>query len=79
VVDLRSPSADQWADASEAGAALISAFHSLSAACRELLSLCWTASLSYEEIAETLGKSIGYIGPTRRRCLDTLRARAGLT
>ncbi len=79
VIDLRTPSAEQWATADEASRSLVEAYHGLSEACRELLALCWTESLSYEDIALTLGKSIGYIGPTRRRCLDTLRAKAGLT
>ncbi len=79
VIDLRTPTAEQWVTTDEATRALVEAYHGLSAACRELLALCWTESLNYEDIALTLGKSIGYIGPTRRRCLDTLRARAGLT
>jgi RNA polymerase sigma factor (sigma-70 family) len=42
--------------------------------CQQLLRLlAATPQLSYTEIAAALARPIGYIGPTRRRCLDKLR------
>jgi RNA polymerase sigma factor (sigma-70 family) len=51
------------------------AFEGLSEDCRQLLRLlCADPPLSYEEIAEIVGRPIGSLGPTRSRCLDRLRA-----
>ena len=51
------------------------AFETLSEDCRQLLRLlCTDPPLSYEEIAEIVGRSIGSLGPTRSRCLDRLKA-----
>jgi RNA polymerase sigma factor (sigma-70 family) len=43
--------------------------------CRELLSLLYfqSSDLSYDEIAARLGMPRGSLGPTRQRCIDTLR------
>ncbi len=47
--------------------------------CQQLLRIV-TADppLSYEDVGELLGMPHGSIGPTRRRCLDALRAQAPL-
>jgi RNA polymerase sigma factor (sigma-70 family) len=51
------------------------AFEALSEDCRQLLRLlCADPPLSYEEIAEIVGRPIGSLGPTRSRCLDRLKA-----
>lgn len=57
---------------------LAEAYTQLSDQCQELLSLCWSGDLEYVEIAEILGRSIGWIGPTRQRCLQSLRRLANL-
>jgi RNA polymerase sigma factor (sigma-70 family) len=50
------------------------AFAQLGSACRELLALCTSqAAISYADIARSLDIPIGSIGPTRSRCLNTLR------
>ena len=69
----------QSARLSELHQALAAAYRSLSDRCRQLLALCWDDSLTYADMAQMLDVSVGYIGPTRRRCLDQLRAEAGLT
>lgn len=73
------PNVADLAEVGEMNARILEAYQSLNEGCRTLLALCWTGNLSYEEIAEILGRSVGYIGPTRQRCLNSLRARAGLT
>lgn len=51
------------------------AFEGLSEDCRQLLRLlCADPPLSYEEIAEIVGRPIGSLGPTRSRCLERLKA-----
>ena len=58
--------------------ALREAFGQLGDRCRELLHLLMVEPpLSYAEIAELLGRSTGYIGPTRQRCLGELRVILG--
>ena len=43
--------------------------------CRRLLGLLSVApELTYREVADVLDRPIGWIGPTRRRCLDKLAA-----
>jgi DNA-directed RNA polymerase specialized sigma24 family protein len=50
------------------------AFEALSEVCRQLLGLlCADPPLSYEEIAEIVGRPIGSLGPTRSRCLERLK------
>lgn len=53
-------------------ASVRSALDRISERCRELLLLLFSAEMSYDEIVETTGMAIGSIGPTRRRCLDSL-------
>ena len=52
---------------------LKSAMHTLTERCRELLTLLYSAQMSYEEIVVATGTPIGSIGPTRQRCLSQLR------
>lgn len=55
------------------------AFASLSEACQRLLRLLIAdPPLSYEQVSEMLGMSIGSIGPTRARCLAKLRTARGV-
>jgi RNA polymerase sigma factor (sigma-70 family) len=55
--------------------ALRAAFARLGEECQQLLRLMLAEpALSYDEIAATLGRARGSLGPTRRRCLDQLRA-----
>jgi RNA polymerase sigma factor (sigma-70 family) len=61
--------------------ALRVAFAHLGRECQQLLRLLVAEpGLSYDEIAAAVGRPRGSLGPTRRRCLDQLRARlpAGL-
>ncbi len=59
----------------ERRSALREAFERLGEKCRELLSLMSAdPPMSYKEIAEITGRPIGALGPTRRRCLNDLRA-----
>ena len=54
--------------------AVLQAFDRLTASDQQLLRLlCTVPPLDYQTIAETLGRSIGSIGPSRARCLDKLR------
>ena len=54
---------------------VLAAFDQLSADDQRLLRLvCDVPPKSYQEIAALLGRSVGYIGPSRRRALDRLRA-----
>ena len=63
-----------WLEAEETNGQLLAALGQLSESCRELLALLIAEPpLSYEEIAEVLGRPVGSIGPTRQRCIDRLR------
>ena len=43
--------------------------------CQQLLRLLYAEpKLSYEQIADVTGRPVGSIGPTRRRCLEKVRA-----
>ena len=66
---------DAITDAARRGA-VVDAFDKLPDACRQLLRLL-ASDLSYDEIAELLGRPKGSIGPTRARCLGRLRAIIG--
>lgn len=64
---------------SEDHAALVAAFADLPQRCQLLLRLLMTdPPPAYEDVAAELGVTIGYIGPTRGRCLDKLRAHPAL-
>lgn len=65
---------------SERDAGLWRAFARLRPDCQQLLRLLITdPPFSYDEIAEILAVPRGSIGPTRQRCLDTLRKHLGAT
>lgn len=54
--------------------AVLQAFDRLAPKDQQLLRLlCTVPPLDYQTIAETLGRSIGSIGPSRARCLEKLR------
>ncbi len=60
--------------ARERDAELWQAFATLSERCQSLLRvLAVEPAPSYEEVGAALGIAVGSIGPTRGRCLDTLR------
>ncbi len=70
--DGRSPAAGLMAE--ERAQVLRSAFARLSDECRQLLRLMvLDPPLSYDEIASTLDRPRGSLGPSRQRCLDRLR------
>ncbi len=72
--DLGAPAVDDRLLDEELQAEALIAFRGLGSACQELLRLlCAVPPISYAEIAANLGKSTGYIGPTRARCLGRLR------
>lgn len=57
-------------------ARLWSAFSGLTLRCQQLLRILSSApELSYNEVGAVLGIPVGSIGPTRGRCLETLRRR----
>lgn len=59
----------------ETRAAVAAAFNRLGERCQELLRLLvCDPPVSYELISETLDIPVGSIGPTRARCLQTLRS-----
>lgn len=51
------------------------AFGRLDEPCREIITVLVLADppVPYEEASETLGRPIGSLGPSRRRCLDKMR------
>ncbi len=69
----------QMAQLTELHQSLLDAYDSLSEQCRQLLAMCWNSEMSYQDIAEALGTSVGYVGPSRQRCLKSLKQRAGLS
>lgn len=69
------PEADEPMLETETVGEAIAAFHGLDRDCQQLLGLlCEVPRKPYGEIAALLSKSIGWIGPTRQRCLAKLRA-----
>lgn len=80
--DIRADDADEAAAVEarlvrdERVRALRTAFAHLGNECQQLLRLLLAEPpLSYDEIAAALGRPRGALGPTRRRCLEQLRAR----
>jgi RNA polymerase sigma factor (sigma-70 family) len=72
--DTVPPSAEAQLVARDRDAELWSAFATLSARCQTLLRLLASdPAPSYEDVGTALGMPIGSIGPTRGRCLATLR------
>ncbi len=77
-LDSVEPSANAAPDAgllrAEAADAVRRAFSRLDDACREILAvLVVEHDVNYAEAAARLGRPVGSLGPTRRRCLDKLR------
>lgn len=80
MVDDTTPAADEWLLAQERHIAVRAAFATLSERCRQLLEMLFSDPVTpYAEISAALGMPVGAIGPTRRRCLDKLRASSSLT
>ncbi len=81
--DVLSPAVDERMLDEETIGIVLAAFERLSAEDQQILRLfIEVPPKSYQEIAALLGKTHGYIGPTRRRALNRLRAlirEAGLT
>ncbi|MCP3988175.1 MAG: sigma-70 family RNA polymerase sigma factor [Actinomycetia bacterium] len=74
-VDRTVPAADERIIDDETIGVVLAAFAHLSNDDQRLLRLvCDVPPRSYEEIASLLGKSQGYVGPTRQRALRRLRA-----
>ncbi len=72
--DEGSPEADAELLRQERNIALRQAFAGLPERCRRLLALLFRdPPSSYTEVSQRLDIRIGGIGPTRKRCLDTLR------
>lgn len=70
-----SPSLEAMLVEDEEAQEVVLAFGKLSEDCRQLLRLLTTEPpLSYEEIAEIIGRPLGSLGPTRSRCLERLKA-----
>ena len=59
--------------------AVRAAFKKVSETCQELLLLLiQDPPPAYEEIAAIIGRPVGSIGPTRKRCIEQLRAAMGM-
>lgn len=68
------PSTEQWLLQQERYVALRRAFGELGERCKALLRLTFAdPPIPYADIAARLGMPVGSVGPTRGRCLDTLR------
>lgn len=74
------PGADGPVVEAERDATLWQAFETLPPACKALLrTLLADPAPSYAEVSAALGMPIGSIGPSRRRCLERLGRRAGVS
>ncbi len=72
--DAVTPGPEERAIDDEVAEALVVAFRELSENCQQLLWLLFFEDeLTYAGVAEILGRSVGALGPTRRRCLAKLR------
>jgi len=72
--DTNQPPVDHPLLSRESDALVRAAFEALPVRCQQLLRLLIAEPpVPYQEIAEKLKVSLGYIGPTRGRCLDMLR------
>lgn len=70
-----SPSLEAMMIEDEETREVVAAFGELSGECQQLLRLLTVEpALSYEEIAEAIGRPIGSLGPTRSRCVERLKA-----
>ena len=74
-VDLNAPSPDERAIDDETLADVLSAFGHLSDESKHLMRLLVASPpLPYQDIAERVGRPVGSIGPTRSRCIETLKS-----
>lgn len=74
-VDRNTPAPDERAIDEENLAAALHALRLLSDESRQLIRLLVASPpLSYQVIAEQVGRPVGSIGPTRSRCLEALRS-----
>ncbi len=72
--DAVTPGPEERVIDDEVAEALVVAFRQLSENCQQLLWLLFFEDeLTYAGVAEILGRSVGALGPTRRRCLAKLR------
>lgn len=77
---IQAPPVDAGLLAGERDEALWQAFSAISERCQRLLRLLIAdPPPSYEEIGDLLEMPLGSIGPTRARCLEHLRRKAGIT
>ena len=78
--DVTAPPVDAGLLTKERDADLWRAFSAISERCQTLLRLLIAdPPPSYEEVGTLLDMPVGSIGPTRARCLDHLRRKAGIT
>lgn len=78
--DPPTPAVEAGLLAGERDAALWEAFAAISPRCQALLRLLTADPMpSYEAIGAAMGMPVGSIGPTRARCLEHLRRKAGIT
>ncbi len=74
VADTSLSSLDEALIEDEEVASVVTAFKQLEERCQELLKLLVVEpKLDYETVASLLGKPMGYLGPTRGRCVEKLR------
>lgn len=71
------PSPEDLALIGETRQQLALAYVQLTETCRELLALCWSG-MPVAQIAAAIGRTPGYVGPTRMRCLQSLREIANI-
>ncbi|HVK23954.1 MAG TPA: sigma-70 family RNA polymerase sigma factor [Actinokineospora sp.] len=77
--DLVEPPSDEWVLAQERAVSLRLAFENLPERCRRLLTLLFgDPPTPYARISTETGVAVGGIGPTRMRCLDSLRRDPGI-
>ena len=77
-IEDESPSLDTLMVEDEESRRVVGAFKKLSDGCQQLLRLLTVEpALSYEEISETTGRPIGSLGPTRARCIESLKSSMG--
>lgn len=70
-----SPSLESMLIEDEETREVVEAYRELGEECQQLLRLMTVEpALSYEEIAEAIGRPVGSLGPTRGRCIERLKA-----
>lgn len=70
-----SPSLESMLVEEEETREVVEAFREIDDECQQLLRLMTVEpALSYEEIAEAVGRPVGSLGPTRGRCIERLKS-----